>query len=178
MRSYWFASSTLFSAIFQVALATRTKRTVWLRQPPPSPACRVLVATVKLAGISGFQLCRRLDESQYSSVQSVARLVRKVCWLASVGRGETGGERPQKRDSKFDPFRTTEGVRRKPEYADHSRSFDSEAEAEAGAVALRCLPRLTKPGCERYSDLSPTSDSCMTRPPKLSPLKGATMLKK
>jgi hypothetical protein len=87
----------------------------------------------------------------------------RVCWLAIVGRGETGGERPQKSESKFDPLQTTGGVRRKPEYADHSRSFVSEAEAEAGAVALRCQPRLTKPGCERYSDLSPTSDSCVTR---------------
>jgi len=33
----------------------------------------------------------------------------KVCWLTIVGRGETGGERPHKRLSKFDPFRTIGG---------------------------------------------------------------------
>jgi hypothetical protein len=33
--------------------------------------------------------------------------VHKVYWLTIFRRRETGGERPPKRDSKFDPFLTT-----------------------------------------------------------------------
>jgi hypothetical protein len=58
-------------------------------------------------------------------------------WPALV-EAKQGAKGRRKGGSKFDPFRTTGGVRRKPEYADpliHVRVSGAELPAEAGAAA-------------------------------------------
>jgi hypothetical protein len=82
-------------------------------------------------------------------------MARRYTGLTISSRGETGGERPQKTDSKFDPLQTTGGgssqSSRNRVRDPNSPSGVSEAEdlPRLALLTLRWLPRLIEPGSQR-----------------------------